>query len=128
MSEWQIVIALAGYAWAGIFLSLWYGERRTRIFIENYKTFGTTNPLQKAAIWEDEGPEERIEHAIDHLTNGKKRQRQPESEQMTFDPETIKNGVEWLRAEAKARGETLSKKDAEDEARRMLMAEGPEME
>ena len=127
MSDFQIVIALAGYAWAGVFAALWFGERRARIFIENYKAFGTTNPLQKAAVWQDDGPEERIEQAIDHLTNGKKRQRQPESEKIEFDPETIENGIAWLQNEAKERGETLSKKDAEDEARRMLLAEGPEM-
>ena len=126
MTYTEIVLAI-GWFLAGIGWTMWFGERRTRIFVENYKAFGTTNPLQKAAIWEDEGPEERIEEAIDHLTNGKKRQRQPESEKMEFDPETIKNGVKWLQDEAKARGETLSKKDAEDEARRMLMAEGPEM-
>ena len=127
MSYTEIILAI-GWALAGGGWAMWFGERRTRIFIENFKVYGTSNPLQKAVTWQEPEPEDRIEEAIDNLTNGKRRQRHPESERVEYEVETVETGIEWLLAEAKGRGEVLTREDAESEARRMLNADGPDMD
>lgn len=124
------VLALAVVGWAAAFfaISLWWGERRMRIFVQNYTTFGGT-PLKKAVVFEQPDAEDAIEAAIDRIEGiagtGEKRRATPEDAKFTA--ETLDNGVEWLMAQAREEGQILSVDQATEEALRMLNAEGTEM-
>lgn len=129
MSAW-VVIAFASWTFAGLMTGLWWGERGRRIYVENLQMYGTPNALKKAKVSHPADPEDRIEAAIDEVVskNGTRiRIVRPEDSPPQFDPQTVQNGVEWLLAEARARGEQLSEEDAKDEVIRMLGAEGAEI-
>ena len=39
---------------------MWLGERGKRLFIQNFQVYGQPNPLQKAVVWSDPEPEDRL--------------------------------------------------------------------
>jgi hypothetical protein len=124
------VAALIGWAYAGFATGMWRGERQARIFIENYKAYGQSEPAAKAESWADETPESRVEDTIDKMESLMgQRVTSPGAEngRLEFDSETVEQGVEYLLAMAKEDGQQLSRKDAEEEVERMLNAEGPDM-
>lgn len=128
---WVTIIGLLGWAIAGFAVGMWNGERRARIYIQNFQTYGQQNPLQKAMSWDDPTPEDRIEDEIGKLENvmGARVTRSgPEDNgKIEYDAETLDNGIEYLLRAAKEDGVTLTEKQARDEVERMLNAEGPEM-
>ena len=121
-------MAISGWAAALALVSLWWGERRSRIFIQNYTTFGGT-PIKKAKIFAEPDAEDQLEQAIDRIEEiaGTKVARQPSVEDTKFTADTLQNGIDWLIHEAKESGRQLSVEEATDEAERMLNAEGIEM-
>ena len=110
---------------------MWNGERRARIYIENFRNYGQSNPLQKAVVWTDEDAEDRVEQEIDRMESlmGTRVMRSgPEDNgKIEFDKDTIENGIEYLISMAKESGEQMSREQAKDEVERMLAAEGPDM-
>jgi hypothetical protein len=128
---WIAVIGLVGWAVAGFAIGMWRGERRARIFIENFQVYGQGNPLQKAVSWDDPTPEGRIEEEITKLESvmGTRVTRSgPEGNgKIEYDEETLENGIEYLLKAAEEDGVPLTKKQARDEVERMLNAEGPDM-
>ncbi len=123
-----VSVAISGWAVALALVSLWWGERRSRIFIQNYTTFGGT-PIKKAKIFAEPDAEDQLEQAIDRIEEiaGTKVARQPSVEDTKFTADTLQNGIDWLIHEAKESGRQLSVEEATDEAERMLNAEGIEM-
>lgn len=128
MANGVLSLAIVGWAAAFFAISLWWGERRMRIFVQNYTTFGGT-PLKKAKVFEEPDAEDAIEEAIDRIEGiaGTKVARQPTPEDAKFTAETLDNGVQWLMAQARETGTVLSVDQATEEALRMLNAEGTEM-
>lgn len=124
------VLALAIVGWTAAFfaISLWWSERRIRIFVHNYTTFGGT-PMEKAKIFREPDAEDQLEAAIDRIEGiaGTKVARQPTAEDTKFTADTLQNGIDWLLHEAKESGRQLSVEEATEEAERMLNAEGTEM-
>lgn len=121
-------LAIIGWALALVMGSLWLGERRIRIFVQNYTTFGGT-PLKKAVVFSQPDAEDAIEEAIDRIEGiaGAKVARQPNAEDAKFTQETLQNGIDWLIHEARENGQSLTVDQATEEALRMLNAEGTEM-
>lgn len=119
-------LAIVGWVVALFAVSQWLAERRMRIFVQNYTTFGGT-PLKKAQVFAQPDPEDRVEDAIDRIEgiSGEKRRAAPEDAKFTA--ETLDNGVQWLMAQARESGSVLSVEDATKEAELMLNAEGTEM-
>ncbi len=125
---WIAVIGLVGWAFAGLAFGMWRGERRARIFIENFQVYGQSNPLQKAVVWEDETPESRVEKTIDQLESIMgTRVGTSDNGKVEYDKDTIENGIEYLLEMAKEDGHQLTKEQAREEVERMLNAEGPDM-
>lgn len=122
------MLAIAGWVLAVLMMGLWIGERRMRIFIQNYTTFGGT-PLKKAVVFSQPDAEDAIEEAIDRIEGiaGAKVARQPTAEDAKFTQETLQNGIDYLLHEARESGQALSVDQATEEALRMLNAEGTEM-
>lgn len=128
---WIAIIGLVGWVIGGFALGMWNGERRARIYIENFRNYGQSNPLQKAVVWTDEDAEDRVEQEIDRMESlmGTRVMRSgPEDNgKIEFDKDTIENGIEYLISMAKESGEQMSREQAKDEVERMLAAEGPDM-
>ena len=128
---WLAIIGLVGWVIADFAAGMWNGERRARIYIENFQVYGQPNPPQKAVSWDDPSPEGRIEDEITKLENvmGARVTRSgPEANgKIEYDPETMENGIEYLLEIAKEDGVALTEKQARDEVERMLNAEGPDM-
>jgi hypothetical protein len=123
-----IWVVFALEAVGAVFFGLWLGERRSRVYIENWQQFGNPTPLQKAVMVHPLDAETRIEQAIDAATGSPNlRVVRQEDAPPAHDPRTIENGVAFLLNEARLRGEQLSEEEARDEAIRMLNAEGTEM-
>ena len=124
------VLALAIVGWAAAFfaISLWWGERRMRIFVQNYTTFGGT-PLKKAVVFAQPDAEDAIEDAIDRIEGiaGTSEKRRATPEDAKFTAETLQNGIDWLIHEARENGQAITVDQATEEALRMLNAEGTEM-
>jgi len=122
------MVAISGWVVAVLMGALWLAERRIRIFVQNYTTFGGT-PIKKARVFAQPDAEDAIEDAIDRIEGiagtGEKRRATPEDAKFT--EETLQNGIEWLLHEAKENGRQLTVGEAADEAMRMLNAEGTEM-
>jgi hypothetical protein len=124
-----LLTAIVGWIVAVLMMGLWLGERRMRIFVQNYTTFGGT-PLKKAVVFSQPDAEDAIEDAIDRIhgiAGTKKVARQPSAEDAKFTQETLQNGIDWLIHEAKENGQALTYDQATEEALRMLNAEGTEM-
>ena len=121
-------LAIIGWALGVVMTGLWLGERRMRIFVQNYTTFGGT-PLKKAKVFTPPDEEEALENALDRIEGiaNTKVSRQPTPEDAKFTTETLDNGVQWLMAQAREAGSVLSVEQATEEALRMLNAEGTEM-
>lgn len=121
-------VAIIGWAAAIWMFGMWRGERRMRVFIQNYTTFGGT-PVKKARVFAQPDAEDAVEAAIDRIEGiagtGEKRRATPEDAKFTA--ETLDNGVQWLLAQAREAGQVLSVDQATEEALRMLNAEGTEM-
>jgi hypothetical protein len=124
------VLSLAIVGWAAAFfaISMWWSERRMRIFVHNYTTFGGT-PLKKARVFAPPDEEQVLETALDRIEGiaNTKVSRQPTPEDAKFTAETLDNGVQWLMAQAREQGSMLTVEQATEEAERMLNAEGTEM-
>jgi hypothetical protein len=123
------LIAIAGWVLAVVMGALWLAERRIRIFVQNYTTFGGT-PLKKAKVFHQPDAEDAIEEAIDRIhgiAGTKKVARQPTAEDAKFTEETLQNGIDYLLHEARESGGSLTVDQATEEALRMLNAEGTEM-
>jgi len=123
-----LALAIAGWVVAFFAISLWWSERRIRIFVHNYTTFGGT-PIKKARVFREPEAEDVIEEAIDRIQGiaGTKVARQPTPEDAKFTQDTLQNGIDWLLHEARESGAALSVAEATEEAERMLNAEGTEM-
>ena len=63
--QW-LAVSISGWAVALALLSLWWGERRSRIFIEHYTTFGG-RPLRKAKVYDPPDEEDRIDEVLDKI-------------------------------------------------------------
>jgi hypothetical protein len=128
---WIAIIGLVGWAVAGLATGMWRGERRARIYIENFRTYGQSEPAAKATAWVEPDAEDRVEEEIDRMESlmGTRVTRSgPEDNgKLEFDEDTIENGIDYLLEVAKESGEQLSRAQAKDEVERMLSAEGPEM-
>jgi len=125
---WEIAAVFVLEAVGSVFFGLWLGERRARLYIQNWQQYGTPTPLNRAIVAHPLDAETRLESAIDRvLGRDKRRQVRQEDAPIEYDEKTIENGVQFLLNEAKMRGEQLSEEEAYDEAVRMLNAEGPEM-
>lgn len=120
-------VAIIGWAAAIWMFGMWRGERRMRVFIQNYTTFGGTP--QKAKLFTPPDAEDNLESAIDRIEGiaGTQEKRRAAPEDAKFTAETLDNGVQWLMAQAREAGEVLSVDQATEEALRMLNAEGTEM-
>ena len=126
MSELQwLAVSMSGWAIALVLLSLWWGERRSRIFIQNFTTFGGT-PLQKARVYDPPDEHSRLEDTIDRIQGiaGVKRTGPMDG---AYDKQTLENGVAYILEVARLNGEQVSEEQAREEAERMLSAEGPDM-
>ena len=124
-----LLTAIVGWVLAVLMMGLWLGERRMRIFVQNYTTFGGT-PLKKAVVFSQPDAEDAIEEAIDRIhgiAGTKKVARQPTPEDAKFTEETLQNGIDYLLHEARESGQSLTVDQATEEALRMLNAEGTEM-
>ena len=121
-------LVIIGWAAAVIMCGMWLSERRMRIFVQNYTTFGGT-PLKKAKVFTPPDEEEALESALDRIEGiaNTKVARQPTPEDAKFTAETLDNGVQWLMHQAREAGTVLSVDQATEEALRMLNAEGTEM-
>ena len=121
-------LAIIGWALAVLMGGMWLGERRMRIFVQNYTTFGGT-PLKKAVVFREPDAEDAIEEAIDKIEGiaGTKVARQPTPQDAKFSAETLQNGIDFLLHEARENGRQLSVEEATTEAELMLNAEGTEM-
>ncbi len=128
---WIAIIGLVGWVIGGFALGMWNGERRARIYIENFRAYGQSEPSAKATAWVDPNAEDRMEEEIDRLQSimGTRVTRSgPEDNgKLEFDEDTIENGIDYLLEVAKESGEQLSREQARDEVERMLTAEGGEM-
>ena len=128
---WIAAIGLVGWAFAGFATGMWRGERRARIFIENYRAYGQSEPSAKATAWMDEDAEDRVENTVKNLESlmGTRVMRSGPGEngRLEFDEDTIENGIAYLLETARESGEQLTREQAKDEVERMLTAEGPEM-
>ncbi len=121
-------LVIIGWGAFVLMTGMWLSERRMRIFVQNYTTFGGT-PLKKAKVFEQPDAEDALEDAIDKIEGiaNTKVARQPTPEDAKFTAETLDNGVQWLMAQAREAGTVLSVDQATEEALRMLNAEGTEM-
>jgi hypothetical protein len=122
------VLALAIVGWAAAFfaISMWWSERKIRIFVQDFSAFGGTP--RPAVSWSEDTPEDRIEKEIEKIEEiAGERMRRSGGTDVKYDQQTLENGVEFLLSEARERGEQLSIEQATDEAERMLNAEGSEM-
>ncbi len=122
------VLALAIVGWSAAFfaISLWWAERKIRIFVQNFSAYGGTP--QPARHWPDVSPEDRIEEEITKIEEiAGERMRRSSPTSAKYDQDTLQNGIDFLLHEARERGEQLSVEEATDEAERMLNAEGTEM-
>ena len=122
------MIAISGWVVAVLMGALWLAERRIRIFVQNYTTFGGT-PIKKARVFAQPDAEDAVEEAIDRIQGiaGRKVARQPTAEDAKFSAETLQNGIDYLLHEARENGRALTVGEATEEAERMLNAEGTEM-
>lgn len=119
------MIAIGGWVLAVLMMGLWLGERRMRIFIQNFTTFGGTP--RKAKLFVPPDAEDALEDAIDRIEGIANTKRRATPEDAKFTAETLDNGVQWLMHQAREAGEVLSVDQATEEAMRMLNAEGTEM-
>ena len=122
------VLALAIVGWSAAFfaISMWWSERKIRVFVQNFSAFGGTP--QPAVSWPDTNPEDRIEEEITKIEEiARERMKRSSPTTAKYDQETLQNGIDFLLHEARERGEQLSLTEATDEAERMLNAEGTEM-
>ncbi len=127
----MIYAAFVGWVLAALAAGMWLGERGKRLFIQNFQVYGQPNPLQKAVVWSDPEPEDRIEETVGELESimGTRVTRSgPEDNgKIEYEPETLENGIDYLLAAAKEDGVQLSRKEAKEEVEKMLNAEGPDM-
>jgi hypothetical protein len=121
------LIAIAGWVLAVLMMGLWLGERRMRVFIQHYTTFGGTP--QKARLYTPPDAEDNLDAAIDKIEGiaGTREARRATPEDAKYTAETLNNGVQWLMDQAREAGSSLSLAEATEEAERMLNAEGTEM-
>lgn len=122
------MVAIAGWVVAVLMLALWLAERRIRIFVQNYTTFGGT-PIKKARVFAQPDAEDAVEEAIDRIEGiaGTNEKRRATPEDAKFSAETLQNGIDYLLHEARENGRQITVGEATDEAMRMLNAEGTEM-
>lgn len=121
-----LALAIVGWTAALFAISLWWSERKIRVFVQNFSTFGGTP--RPATVWPDTNPEDRIEDEIKKIEEiAGERMKRSSPTDAKYDQETLQNGIDYLLHEARERGEQLSVVDATDEAERMLGAEGTEM-
>ena len=127
----MIYAAFVGWVLAALAAGMWLGERGKRLFIQNFQVYGQPNPLQKAVVWSDPEPEDRIEETVGELESimGTRVTRSgPENNgKIEYEAETLENGIDYLLAAAKEDGVQLSRKEAKEEVEKMLNAEGPDM-
>ena len=130
MIAWVTALAFVGWVGAAFAASGWMAERRTRIFVSNYRAYGTGEP-SPAVVWPDDDPETRIEETIDKLESvmGERVTRSGPgvNGKAEYDEDTIENGIDYLLEVAKEEGAHLSRDQAREEVERMLNAEGPDM-
>lgn len=130
MIAWVTALAFVGWVGAAFAASGWMAERRTRIFVSNYRAYGAGEPV-KATSWPDDDPETRINETIDALENvmGERVSRSGPgvNGRVEYNEDTIENGIDYLLDMAKESGAQLSREQAREEVERMLNAEGPDM-
>ena len=121
-----LALAIVGWSAAAFAISLWWAERRIRIFVENFSAFGGSP--RPAVAWPDTNPEDRSEEEIQKIEEiAGERLKRSSPTAAKYDQETLQNGIDFLLHEARERGQQLSVEEATDEAERMLNAEGTEM-
>jgi hypothetical protein len=121
-----LALAIVGWSAALFAISMWWSERKIRIFVQNFSAFGGSP--RPAVAWPDTNPEDRIEEEITKIEEiAGERMRRSSPTTAKYDQETLQNGIDFLLHEARERGEQLSITEATDEAERMLNAEGTEM-
>ncbi len=130
MIAWVTALAFVGWVGAAFAASGWMAERRTRIFVSNYKTYGAGEPVG-ATSWPDADPEARVEKTIDEISSimGTRVTRSgPEDNgKVEYEADTVENGIDYLLEVAREEGQQLSRDQAREEVERMLNAEGPDM-
>lgn len=122
MSEW---LAITGWVVALLAVFQWFSERKLRIYIQNFTTFGGI-PLKKARVYDPPDEHSRLEDTIDRIQGiaGVKRTGPMDG---AYDKQTLENGVAYILEVARLNGEQVSEETAREEAERMLSAEGPDM-
>ena len=126
MTEGQLVsLAVVGWTAALLLLGQWWGERKARIFIQNFTAFGGTP--RKATVYSPPDAEDAIEEAIDRIEGIANTKRSTPPEDAKFHADTLQNGIDWLLHQAKESGTSLTVEQATEEALLMLNAEGTEM-
>lgn len=131
----MIYAALVGWVLAALATGMWLGERGKRLFIQNFQVYGQPNPLQKAVVWSDPEPEDRLAsddeevvQTLESMMGTRVTRSGPEGNgKIEYDEGTLENGIEYLLKAAKEDGVTLTEAQAREEVERMLNAEGPDM-
>jgi len=130
MIAWVTALAFVGWVGAAFAASGWMAERRTRIFISNYRAYGAAEPV-RATSWPDVDPEARLDKTIDQLESvmGERvtRSGPGANGKVEYEQDTIEAGIDYLLEVAREEGHQLSRDEARDEVERMLNAEGPDM-
>ena len=122
-------LAFVGWVGAAFAASGWMAERRTRIFVSNYRAYGAGEPV-KATSWPDDDPETRLNETIEEIGSimGTRVRSGPgENGKVEYDADTVENGIDYLLQVAKEEGQQLSRDQAREEVEKMLNAEGPDM-
>lgn len=131
----MIYAAFVGWVLAALATGMWLGERGKRLFIQNFQVYGQPNPLQKAVVWSDPEPEDRLAGdgeetvmELESIMGARVTRSGPEDNgKIEYEAETLENGIDYLLQAAKEDGVQLSRKEAKEEVEKMLNAEGPDM-
>jgi hypothetical protein len=129
MIAWVTALAFVGWVGAAFAASGWMAERRTRIFVSNYRAYGSGEP-SKATSWPDDDPETRLNETIDELSSimGTRVRSGPgDNGKVEYEADTVENGIDYLLEVAREEGQQLSRDQAREEVEKMLNAEGPDM-
>lgn len=119
-------LAIAGWVVALLAIFQWFNERRMRIFVQNFNTFGGV-PLNKARVYDPPDEHDRLEKTLDRIQGIAGVKEGGPMGEGQYDEDTIQNGIAYILEVAKAEGMQVSLEQAREEAERMLNAEGPDM-
>lgn len=124
MSDLVLVALFGNVGWllAAFLGARWLGERKTRQFIENYRTYGV-GEVKPAEVWMPKlGSEDPMDGAQPKLVGDT-----GVVEDAQWSEETVKTGITSMMAEAKEVGVPMTEREAREEVLLMLNSQDGEM-